>query len=292
MRTRLILALLAGGQMLAAELELKPETLKAWDDYVDKATCAMQLRGRGGSPFLLIEGNQARIARVRGGEIVVWPAGESSPKRAPSGLIHDWIGAAFIPGVRIDDVLSLVRNYARYKEVYKPGVLDARLLRQAGGEDRFSMLVRNGSFFTKTALDGEYHSSYVQLDQKRWYSYSCATRMQEIENYGQPGEHRLPPDEGHGYVWRMCSLSQLEARDGGVYVDEEMMVLSRDLPAALRWMAGPVIRKVARETLAASIERTRVAVGSEANTTTLAAKRPLSGETSVCGRAASIGCLR
>ncbi len=96
------------------------------------------------------------------------------------------------------------------------------------------MLLRNGSFFTKTALDSEYESSYIQLDERRWYSVSSMIRVQEIEDYGQPGQHKLPPDEGHGYIWRMCSLSQLEERDGGVYVDEELMALSRDMPAALQ----------------------------------------------------------
>jgi hypothetical protein len=293
MRIQLILAVLAAGQVQAAELELKPETLKAWDEYVDKANLAMKRRCHGSSAFLWVDGNQGRMARVRAGEIVVWSTDETSPMRVPSGLIHDWTGAAFVPGARIDDVLSVVRDYARYKDVYRPGVLDAKLLRQTGGDDQFSMLVRNGSFFTKTALDGEYKSSYVELDEKRWYSFSCATRMQEIENFGQPGEHKLPPDEGHGYIWRMCSLSQLEERDGGVYVDEEMMVLSRDLPSAMRWMAGPIIRRAARETLAASIERTRIAVGSQANAPRLAVKAPrgvngLGG----CNRAGTMGCLR
>ena len=59
-------------------------------------------------------------------------------------------------------MLAVVRNYSRYKEVYKPGVLDAKLLRKTGGEDRFSMLLRNLSFFSKTALDSEYDSSYIQ----------------------------------------------------------------------------------------------------------------------------------
>jgi hypothetical protein len=293
MRIPLTLALMAVGTLQAAELELKPETLKAWDEHVKQATLAMQQRLHGNGPFLRSEGNPDRLARIRGGEIVVWPVSDNCPKRVPSGLIHDWMGAAFIPDVQVEDVLAVVRNYSRYKEVYKPGVLDAKLLKQNGGEDRFSMLLRNLSFFTKTALDSEYDSSYIQVDQRRWYSVSCTTRVQEIENFGQAAERKLPLDQGHGYIWRACSLSQLEERDSGVFVDEEMMALSREIPSAVRWMAGPVIRRVAKETLAVSIERTRIAVGTRARATSVAAKRAGGVEgPAVCGHVAVIGCLR
>ncbi len=291
----LLFATLATPTLQAGDLELKPATLKTWDEYVHKQTSALQRRanGPGGTgPFLWMDENADRVPRVRGGEVVVWPAGEPSPKRVPSGLIHDWIGAAFIPGVRIGDILSVVRNYSRYKEVYKPGVLDAKLLKQSGGDDRFSMLLRNASFFSRTALDSDYDSSYTQVDATRWYSVSNSTRVQEIDNYGQPGEHKLPPDEGHGYVWRMCTLSQLEERDGGVYVDEELMVLSRDLPGAVRWMAGPIIRRVARESLAASIEKTRSAVGTRAQLANVAERTGGSSNSGVCARVGAAGCLR
>jgi hypothetical protein len=257
-----MLALLAIQCLRAGELELSPETLKSWDEHVQKATSALHTRCHrsGDKTFLWMDGDADRLSRVRNGEVVVWPANETSPLRIQSGLIHDWFGAAFFPGVHAEDVLAVVRNYSRYKETYRPGVLDAKLLSQSGPNDRFTLLLRNGSFFTKTALDSDYESSYIQIDEHRWYSVSCSSRVQEIENYGQPNEHKLQPDVGHGYIWRMCSLSQLEDRDGGVYVDEEMMALSRDVPAGLRWMAGPIIRRVAKETLAASITRTRTAV--------------------------------
>ena len=280
----------------AGELELKPETLGTWNAYVHKATVAMEQRGHGSGPFLMMEENADRMVRVRAGEVVVWQVNDVTPRRIASGLIHDWMGAAFIPNVHIDDLLSVVRNYSRYKEVYRPGVLDAKLLNQAGEKDKFALVLKNGSYFTKTALDAEYESSYIRVDDSRWYTVSCSTRVQEIQNYKQEGEHELPPDVGHGYIWRMCSLSQLEERDGGVYVDEEMMALSRDVPAAMRWMAGPIIRRVAKETLATSIEKTRAAVGTRANTTTVASKRPATSNggmstSAICERAA-VGCLR
>jgi len=290
MRTLLVLGALGVGALQAADLELQQDTLQAWDDYMRQATVAADQLVHAGKPFLRIAENQDRIARVRKGEVVVWAATENSPRRVPSGLIHDWMGAAFIPNVRIDDVIAVLRNYSRYKDIYKPGVLDARLVKQEGTGDRYSMLVRNGSFFTRTALDGEYDTNYCQVDDTRWYSVSSTVSIREVENYGQPGEHKQPPDRGHGYVWRVAGFSRFEQRDGGVFMEDEVIVLSRDVPTALRWMAGPIIRRVARETIATSINSTRTAATTKAGETNVTAKRPPDAE--LCAHTAAAGCPR
>jgi hypothetical protein len=261
--------------LYAGELELQPATLKSWTDYEHTAVAALQQRLHDDGCFLRMDRDPDRIAQVRAGEIVVWSALPVNPRRVPSGLIHDWIGAAFIPNAKIADVISVVRDYRRYKDVYKPGVLDARLLQQTGSEDQFSMLLRSPSFFTRMALEGEFDSTYVRLDETRWYSVTRVMHFQEIDNYGQPGAHRLPPDRGHGYIWRMTSLSQMEERDGGVYVEEEVMALSRDVPVGLRWMAGPIIRREARASTASSMERTRTAVTSAVTDFSVTRRQPV-----------------
>ena len=97
-------------------------------------------------------------------------------------------------------------------------------------------------------------------------------------------------------MWRMTSLSQMVERDGGVYVEEEVIALSRDVPAGTRWMAGPIIRREARASIAASIEKTRTAVASRAQATMearrSAAKPGGSGVKVSCGRGAAVDCLR
>ena len=158
------------------------------------------------------------------------------------------------------------------------------------------MVMRNPSFFTKTALDVDFESTYIRLDETRWYSFTCVTRMQEIADYGQPAERRLAPDRGHGYIWRMSSFSQMEERDGGVYIEEELLALSRGVPAAVLWIAGPIIRRVARESTASSIEKTRVAVSSkpEVISAAKASTAVQGGHVGAvgCGRGAAVGCLR
>ena len=290
MRTLLVLGALGVGALQAADLELQQDTLQAWQDYMRQATVTADQHVHATKPFLRTAENRDRLARVRKGEIVVWPAADNNPRRVPSGLIHHWLAAAFIPNAHMDDVIAVLRNYSRYKDIYKPGVLDAKLLKREGDGDRFSMLVRNGTFFTRTALDGEYDTTYCQVDDKRWYSVSSTVSLREVENYGQPGERKLPPDRGHGYIWRAAGFSRFDERDGGVYLEDEVIILSRDVPSAIRWMAMPVIRRVARETLATSLGSTRTAAAAKAAETNVTAKRP--AEPEVCAHTAAAGCLR
>src|SRR5271165_5058287 len=119
--------------------ELKQETLKTWDAYTQ--TVDAQMRDRLHGPFLWVDEEPDRVNRVRAGKILVSSVGQQNPKPVPSGLIHDWIGAAFIPGARLEDVLSSARYYSHYKEFYQPTVVDSKPLGTAGGCDKYSMLV-------------------------------------------------------------------------------------------------------------------------------------------------------
>ena len=112
---------------------MKDETLKTWDAYIQ--TVNSQMRDRLHGSLLWVDEEPDRVDQVRAGKILVSSVGQKNPKPVSSGLIHDWIGAAFIPDARLGDVLSAVRDYAHYKEFYKPTVVDAKPL---GSETRLS----------------------------------------------------------------------------------------------------------------------------------------------------------
>ena len=103
---RFLIAVMCAGFLLAPATsrgaELKDKTLKTWDAYVQ--TIDAQTQGRIQGPFLWVDEDPDRVAHVRAGKILVSPVGEKNPKPVPSGLIHDWIGAAFIPDARLSDV--------------------------------------------------------------------------------------------------------------------------------------------------------------------------------------------
>ena len=242
--------------------ELKQETLRTWDAYVE--TSNLQMRDRTQRSFLWLDESPERMTRVRNGEILVSSIGQGNPKPVPSGLIHHWIGAAFLPNARLEDVLSAARSYDHYKNFYQPAVVDSKSLGTAGDCDKYSMRVVNKEIVAETALDGEYEACYVQVDAKRWYSIGYSTRVQEVQGYGRPDERDLPPGQGSGYVWRLYSITRFEQTDDGVYVELEAMALSRDIPITVRWLAVPIVRNISRNSLLTSLRQLEEAVRSTA----------------------------
>ena len=156
------------------------------------ATTRMEQRLNPGQSFLWADEQPDRLAKVRAGEIVVSPAGPQIPKKVPSGLIHDWVGAVFIPDVSINDAQQVLRDYARYKDLYRPSVIDSKTIALGGDKgdknDRFSMRLLNRSILLKTAFDAEYESSTVRVDDRCAYTIARTTRVQEIDDYGSSSE--------------------------------------------------------------------------------------------------------
>lgn len=242
----------------ARAADLKPETVNAWEKYVEGKDVAA--KSSSDAPIVVTDSDS--WAALRSGKIFVAPAGPNIPMRVPSGLIHDWIGTAFIPNANIPQVLVAVRDYDHYKNVYRPGVVDSRTCLTAEDEDQFSLVLTNKSLFVKRALEGDYRASYFRLDDRRWYSIAESTRLQEVEGFGGAGTHLSPEGEGSGLIWRTQGITRYEERDGGVVIQFEALVLSRDVPAALRWMVDPIVRRVSRESIQLSLRQTRDAVQS------------------------------
>jgi hypothetical protein len=263
------LTLVPPAALMAAEL--KVETLQAWDKYIQAENTRMAERIRSGS-FLWTDESPERKGRLREGEALASPATKKVPISVPHGLIHHWVGAVYLPNTKLDDVFRVVRNYSRYKDFYAPNVVDSRPLSEGGRDDTFAMMMLNKAVFSKLALEGEFQASYVQVDEKRWYSTASSSRIQQIDDYGQPGQHALPPSQGSGYIWRMYSISRFEERDGGVYIELEAIALSRDIPVSVRWLANPIVRRVSKDSLLVSLQKTEQAVRSTSEVSSRAAK--------------------
>ncbi len=257
-----VLVFLASLQLFpsATAATLKPETKEAWDDYLQRAKTAMQARLRPGAHFLWLDDEPDRAQYVRNKRPLIGPVGPHIPKKVPSGLIHDWLGVGFIPGVTIEDILSVVRNYDRYKDIYRPGVIGSVSHGTDGVQDLFSIRLANRSVVSQTALDTDCQASYFRVGEHRWYGFSDSTHIQEVEKLGTPEQQTLAEDHGTGLIWRLSSITRLEERDGGVYAELEALVLSRDIPAAVRVFVTPLVRRVSRDSLATSLHQTRVAV--------------------------------
>lgn len=243
--------------------ELQRATSDAWQEYVRQADTRMQARLATGKPFLWMDEAADRSQRVRHGEIIVAPLVGRGTRTVPDGLIHDWIGGAFIPNASIDGVLGVVRDYDRYKEIYKPVVTDSRSLNPGTADQEFAMVWQKHVLFVNAAMRGRYRAHDVTIDSHRGYSIVDATSLQQIEDCGRPGERLLPPDTGTGLIWRIHTIARFEERDGGVYLEMEVMVLSRDIPSSMRWLVSPVVNHLSVKSLTVTLQQTREAVNSQ-----------------------------
>lgn len=261
-RRRLAILVLLAVITMSNASALKQETLKAWDDYLRTVNLRLDRSLSTGDPFLWIEEKASQGQRVRQGEILISPVGVSGLQKVHDGLIHDWIGAVFIPSVRMDDVFTVLHDYNRYKDFYKPTIIESRLLVRTGEDYQFSMLGLKTVFFETIVLEGQFESHCSLLDGRRRYCISYSTRVQEIKDYGQPSQYKLPMGEGHGYIWRLYSLTKFEERDGGVYIELEAIALSRDISALFRWLTTPVVERISRDSMSTILRRTREAVRS------------------------------
>jgi len=61
-------------------------------------------------------------------------------------------------------------------------------------------------------------------------------------------------------LWRMETWWGMVERDGGVYVQSEVVSLTRDIPTGLGWLIGPFVSSIPKESLTFTMEATRRAV--------------------------------
>jgi len=235
--------------------QLKPATLSAWDDYVQAAEA--RLHSNEAKQVVWMDRIPGQRERLQNGEIVVSPANRKPSCAIPHGLIHDWIGAVFIPKVSISDVWDVLDDYDRYTKYYGPTIRRANLLSRDGDRESFRVLYVRKALFVTASLDVEYEAHSCRLDQHRLYSVARSTSVHEIHNFGEPGEHTLPPDDGSGYLWRAFSILRLDESDGGVYVEQESIALSRNIPASLRWLVEPFVERLSRELTIGWLRQTR-----------------------------------
>jgi hypothetical protein len=89
----------------------------------------IQARLKPGNKFLWLDEQPGRTEHVHTKGPYILPIGQYIPAPAPSGHIHAWLGAGFVPGATIADILRVIRDYDNYEHVYKPGVLASKLNR-------------------------------------------------------------------------------------------------------------------------------------------------------------------
>ncbi|HLH30595.1 MAG TPA: hypothetical protein VKY31_05295 [Terriglobia bacterium] len=241
---------------------LRMETINAWDEYVRGGDLRMQEHLNGQKPFLWIDESAERRQHIGGGEILVAPVIAHGVRVVPDGLIHDWIGGVFIRGATLETLSATALDYHKYKEFYRPVIIESKLLACSDSGQKYSIVWHRKVLFVDAAMQGEYVAHEVRLDSRHGYNVSNAVQLQQIENYGRPDQRLLPADTGDGFLWRLHNIARYEERDGGVYLELEAIVLSREIPSSLRFIMAPLISRLSINSLTTTLRQTRDAVNS------------------------------
>jgi hypothetical protein len=238
---------------------LKAETLQAFDEYIREAEATMEQTLNGSAPFLWSDANPERAQQVRQGATLAQFWSGQGPVRVPDGLVHDWTGAVFADGANVQQTIRLVQDYNNHKNIYKPEVIDSRLLSQQGGDFQIYLRLLKKKIIT-VVLDTYHDVHYSSLGHLRWLCRSYTTRILEVEGAGSQDESIMPPDTGHGFLWRLYSYWRFQEKKGGVFVECRAISLSRSVPLGLGWLIEPIIQILPRESLINTLEATRQAL--------------------------------
>ena len=240
-------------------VQLEPRTLQAFVAYIRQAETEMEQTLHGSGAFLWSQQPPERAQDVDQGKVVAQFWSGRGPVKVPSGLIHDWIAAAFIPASTIQEIFAVIQDYDNHKNIYKPDVVDSKLIRRDENDFQIYLRLLKKKIIT-VVLDSDHEVHYRPVDRTRWVCRSYTTRIAEVENAGGPDERVMQPDTGYGFLWRLYSYWRFEERDAGVTVECRAISLTRDVPFGLGWAIEPIIQKLPKESLIHTLEATRQAL--------------------------------
>ena len=257
------LAMVVASTVLAAAT-LEKKTAADFNRYAAAVSARLDRELKADGPFLSIErlppAEQfaARKALLSGDTIVdrATRAHDGDNEiEIDGGLINHWRGLIFVPRVKLDALIANLREPGADKH-QQEDVLRSVVTSRDGDSQKVYLRLKRTKVIT-VYYDTDYDVKYARLSPTRATSTSLSTRIVEVENPGTPQETLLPEGDDHGFMWRLNSYWRFEETNGGVIVEIESLTLSREMPFLLKPIAGPIIKHIAKETLARTLESVR-----------------------------------
>jgi hypothetical protein len=247
--------------------DLQPQTAQAYDRYIQLTTAQVSAELAQSGPYLWVERlppeqRAADEEQLRNGQLVIErldTLDSGKTIRVPGGIIHHWIGTAFVPGATLGQTLAFMQDYDHKTEYFKPDIVRSKILRH-DGDDYFVLLRFYNKKIITTVIDTDQEIHYHVMDSTHAYSRSRTTRVQEVENAGKSDEKLDAEGHDRGFMWRMNTYWRFEEKDGGTYVECQAISLTRDIPTGLGWMVGSFVTSVPRESLTFTLTTARTAL--------------------------------
>jgi hypothetical protein len=258
--------------------ELKENTVAAFDTYVKATEARMVGELHPGGAFLYpdrlpTQNRNLIYEQLLGGEIVVSHLEttlEGKRISIPDGIVHHWVGMAFIPNSKLTSVLQVAQDYDHRAELYKPDVIAAKLIWHQGNDYKIFMRLYQTKF-TTLVLNTEYQIHWSEIDSNHIYCNSYSTKIAEAVDPSKPDGPELPVGNDHGYLWRLYTYWRFAEKEGGVYVQCETISLTRDIPYGLGWLLRPLVTSIPKQSLNRVLGQTRTLVNERHQTSTLGA---------------------
>jgi len=264
---------------LAEGAELKAETLAAFDRYIRVTEARMEDDLREDHFFFIdrLPDNRRHTidAKLLHGTVEIqrlqtFEEGRTIP--VPGGMIHHWAGVIFVPNATLPQVRAIVEDYDELEKYFKPDIRQSKLLERNGNESKTYLQLFKKSMVT-VLLNANFENTDTQFSGTRAQTKSYSSRIAEVASQGKPDEHELPVGMDHGYMWRLYIYWRFEEKRGGVYLQIEVVALTRKFPLMLGWLINPLIENIPRSTISGLLINTRRAVA-ESNTPTAGSVAP------------------
>lgn len=250
-----VLALPCAAQFMTT---LQPRTVEEFDAYAHRVEAALEQRWEGKQPFLSLDENPSERAQVLQGELWIQPANPNNPVAIYDGLVHDWVGAVFMPHADLKTVLDILQDFNRQSQIY-PDVKQSRTVSRTGNNITGFWRLERKQSIVSVVLDVTQKAEWQQVGPGKWVCRAYAKNIQEIEHPGTPQEQVLPVGQGRGFLWRLYAYWSLEAIDGGVLAECRTLSLSRSIPQGLAWAIQPFVETLPKSALASTLGETRAA---------------------------------
>jgi hypothetical protein len=208
-----------------------------------------QICGRDDRRFLLASDQDSTTARRCDGVITARAANGDGILNVPDGLIHHWLGLAFVQGATLKSVVQVARDYSSYPR-------DVQIRRLVKGSVATGRRVSSVDPLKEDAgltavLDVRSAVEYRTQRDGSITAVSKSEEVRQVENFGKRNESLLPGCKDSGYLWRAHTLTHFVAEKDGVFIVMETLGAE---PAVPHHLPAGIIDRFARRIGRKSVE--------------------------------------
>ena len=254
-----LLVIASGSAQQAVAAELRPETVRAWNEYISTREKQISAELNSSKGFFVMDFQSQRDAdaerkSVLAGGVSVKRMNSGSVKsdlQIPGGAIHHWRGVVFIPDVPFEPAMYRIRHPEMETEMQED-VLESHVM-ERNSPDRYKLFLKlKRTQIITVVYNTEHNILFNKHGDDKYSSSSVSVKIAEVERLSNGVERERPVGNDRGFLWRMNSYWRYQKVSGGMLVECETITLSRSIPFLLEGLTQPIINNVAGE----SMERT------------------------------------